>query len=402
MKQKWLILYAVIIVSWFSSCGEERSLSENEIDLLTPPETLITNLSDIATDVEYLPLQKTDSAVIGGIRDIKIIGDRIFIDSGNDIFCFDNTGRFLFNLDKKGRGPGEYPFLEKSGINSTGDILFVLYMDDLLIYKINQDGFSYMKTLSLRPKANSGVSLPSNLMFIPGQNDILLSYYAYGDEQFRNIVINLDGDTLKTRANFYKYNSQIKGGGISYANINYLFGGNLYTKEMQSDTIFTVDESLKITPYFILNCGGQQPTPEDFEEFLNQDISVIWYSAPFEDNLTIRKIIESGRYMMYGYNYQKTAYYELYDKKSNKKFSVNPETFFVDDISGGINFEPIKSIDDRLCSWIDAFTLKEYLTSDNFVGAIAKDPKRKATLENMAGSLEETDNPILIFVTPNR
>ena len=49
----------------------------------------------------------------------------------------------------------------------------------------------------------------------------------------------------------------------------------------------------------------------------------------------------------------------------------------------------------RLClKWL------EYVASEDFKNAEASDPKKKEYLKKLADSLEETDNPVLIVVTP--
>jgi hypothetical protein len=45
-------------------------------------------------------------------------------------------------------------------------------------------------------------------------------------------------------------------------------------------------------------------------------------------------------------------------------------------------------------------TLKKYVASEDFKNAQVKDLKRKDKLKELADRLKETDNPILIVVTP--
>jgi hypothetical protein len=49
---------------------------------------------------------------------------------------------------------------------------------------------------------------------------------------------------------------------------------------------------------------------------------------------------------------------------------------------------------------MDAMTLKKYVISEDFENALVKDPKKKSELKKLADSLNETDNPVLIIVTP--
>jgi ParB family chromosome partitioning protein len=49
---------------------------------------------------------------------------------------------------------------------------------------------------------------------------------------------------------------------------------------------------------------------------------------------------------------------------------------------------------------VEAITLKKYVAGEDFKNAQVSNPKKKNELKNMADSLSETDNPVLIIVTP--
>jgi hypothetical protein len=44
--------------------------------------------------------------------------------------------------------------------------------------------------------------------------------------------------------------------------------------------------------------------------------------------------------------------------------------------------------------------LKKFVDSENFKDAEVRDPNKKSELKRLAGSLKETDNPVLVVVTP--
>jgi hypothetical protein len=54
----------------------------------------------------------------------------------------------------------------------------------------------------------------------------------------------------------------------------------------------------------------------------------------------------------------------------------------------------------HLLSFVEAITLKNHFASEDFRNAKVKDPKNKDELKKFADSLKETDNPVLIAVTP--
>ncbi len=53
------------------------------------------NLSEIATRIEYIPLERTDQSLIGHVYDFEITDDCFFIDFEKDLFRYGSDGKFL-------------------------------------------------------------------------------------------------------------------------------------------------------------------------------------------------------------------------------------------------------------------------------------------------------------------
>lgn len=399
MKRTFVLLISIILLF---SCKKENKVGGGKIELLTLPESSITNLSDIATDIEYIPLQTINSSLVGTIGGLKIQGEKIFVRSTEEIFCFNKTGQFLFKLSKEGRGPGEYQYIYDFEINTNGDLLIFISNSEMMVYRIEEDGFVFIKSFSIKP---GGVDYPSEVLdiaFIPGRNDILISYQNTGEEPLSNIIINLEGDTLNSRPNYYKFKNRNNVGMSSpLANIKYVYNNSLFFKGMQSDTVFTINKNNDIVPYVVLDTEGTLPTPEDSYEFVNQDLSVIFTSVPFRNNLVIKNIIETDRFFLYGYSYLGTSVMEVYDKVEKKKYGINSDEFLVDDICGGVSFNPQISFDGKLYSWVDAFSLKKYFSDISYNGFDVKENGKikRMPMEELVDSLKDYDNPILIAVT---
>ena len=74
----------------------------------------------------------------------------------------------------------------------------------------------------------------------------------------------------------------------------------------------------------------------------------------------------------------------------------------INDLDGGL---PITDMDyyvengvEYITTLIDPFNLKVYTSSDEFKKVIPKYPKKKNDLEKLANELNETDNPIVVFI----
>jgi len=389
-KLFYLILTAVII----SSCGRKSLSPDDIIDLADLPESEINNLSEIATDVDYIRLQTTENSLIRYINDINRSEDKLYVFTSSQVLCFDQEGNYLYNLDNQGRGPEEYTFIYDWDISPENKILVLLIRDKTLIYNEIDDGFVYSKALKLNDQ-------PSNLDLSPDQKHILYSFGSTrGDEPFRYVLLNLDGDTLKTISNHYNY---VKNSRFTFAakweNLSFRSDNALHFKYFLSDTVFTLDQGNNIVPYIRFDSHGKQITPAALADFAEDT---------FTKHSYIGSLLETSRYLFYRYFSDKTLYLIVLDKNTHEKKNIyvatagNQNEYINDDIIGGVDFEPKFCIDDVLYSWVDALTLKDHVTSEKYNNSTVKYPEKKEELKELADSLDESDNPVLIVVTPNK
>jgi len=130
---------------------------------------------------------------------------------------------------------------------------------------------------------------------------------------------------------------------------------------------------------------------------------------------------ETSRYVFYYYWENRVYNCCLFDKTTKTKYNLDIGTFvetiansprdvdkikLKDDLSGGPDFsQDIRYLNThcsggKMFSWVDAITLKNYVAGEDFKNARVSNPKKKNELKNLADSLKETDNPVLIVVTP--
>ncbi len=392
---------SLLIILIIMSCGRNSSTSNNAIDILSPPESEISNLSELTSDIEYIPLMTSDSSLIGRISEIKVSGNIVYVRAGRELFCFDKTGKYLYKLNKTGRGPGEYQDFRNFDINSDGDRLVLLTNNTIMLYNVTGNKIIFNKLIDIKSEATNPIS---NIRFIPGRDNILISYDCFGNETYRNLIINLNGDTLNNRPNYYKFiNEKNMMGSSGSENIDFIYNNSLFFKEWESDTVFTLDKMNNIKPHIVLDTKGKQPTPGDFTRYLNLDISTMMTTSPTAQNVVINLILETDRYFFFRYTYLKEINIKIYDKKLKKILGINPKKFLTDDIAGGVDFMPFNYSDGKyLYSWVDALSLKKQISKDEFKALIVKSPQKRNALELTIKSIKETDNPVLIIVSPDK
>jgi hypothetical protein len=391
MKNLTTILLIVLLCSCNRSKNQTPVDELIKIDLLSDADITLSNLSEIASDIEYIPLQTKDSSLIGRIDKVVITDNYIYVKNGTaEILCFDKNGSFISKLSKTGRGPGEYTIIMDFDISSDNNKLILLVNGKILLYDINDNKYAFSKSIDLY----EGVL---KISFIPETDDILLSNGPwFGNETSLNLVINLDRDTLLLKPNCYKYEKS--GPGIRAINdaIQYKLGEKICFKEGLSDTIFYVNNKLdQFTTHLILDSHGTVLPPK-----VRGDME--YAKAHSGEFSSVAVAYEVPRYIFYYYMYKSTRHKIIYDKVSDKKYELALENAISEDLKGGPNID----LDMQNCTGtyfytsVDAIKLKKHIQSDDFAKADVQELKEKMELKKIADSVKETDNPLLIIVTP--
>ena len=410
------LLFMVMI--FFCSCGSKRSKDSSNsdsvirIDLLTEPKSTITKLSEIAANVEYIPLQTTKNSLLGEFA-VKIVSvyNKIYIKNsglGGDIMCFDLGGKFLFKLQNLGRGPEEYTSITDFDVSSDNKNLTVMSDVDrkLIVYGISDFGYTFKSSLSLKEP------IPLTISIVPETDYTFLSIEPWNiSAPYLSLLISSNGDTIHYKPNCYR-NRQDRTGAFMRTALLYSSEKLLCFKECFSDTVFYVDiKNKSFKPRIIFDTHGTSVTPE------------MWGHPERVGNLVteIFGIFETPRYVFYNYweNHIKNCH--LFDKTAKTKHNLDIGTFnetianiprdvdkikLKDDLCGGPDFnQDIRYLNTncsngKLFSLVDAITLKNYISSEAFKNAKVRDPKKKNELKNLADSINETDNPVLIVVIP--
>lgn len=371
----------------FLGCkGQREKPLNNIIDLVAPPLPQITNLSEVAVDISYVPLQTTDTSIISRISKFVVVNDYYYVEADETVTCFDKSGKFISKLDKKGRGPGEYEYISDMDISRDNKFIAIRAGNSLVIYSIKQSGFSFIRKLPFSQP-------PFNISFTGYDNNLLLQYSNNeGNKPYSRILINLNGDTLKVRPNYLKFT--MKDGWVSiflYENIKYWFNNVLYLKELQNDTLFCFDNNRFLVPKHIFDSKGKGVTPEARSDGL-------YFSNHGYEYIQVKEIFESEGYIYYSSSYDKIGGSFIVEKTTAKKYSVDSKKGFTDDLAGGVSFQPKYCNNGIFYSWIDAFKLKEFLSANGTEKKNVKNPDKSKSLTELAGKLDENDNPVLIVV----
>ncbi|BDD11063.1 hypothetical protein FUAX_34950 [Fulvitalea axinellae] len=106
LSKRLPLLFLIAIL--FGACSSEadKGFSVFPVD---PDNTAPADITEIAENVEVIPLETADSCMVGKWMQAKVTPDYLFVASARTkLFQFDRKGKFLRQIGKPGKGPGEY------------------------------------------------------------------------------------------------------------------------------------------------------------------------------------------------------------------------------------------------------------------------------------------------------
>ena len=161
---KSFFLLLAILLSF--SCGNKEkqniAVDLSSINLVegikNPVESLL--LSDLATDVEIIPLETSDNSLFNyeDIANIISTEHGLLISTGKRILHFDRKGKYIGDVGKFGEGPHDYYYTRGLGYNEATKEVHVPYnfstTNEIKIYKL-EDG-QFLRKIKI---ADHGVTL---------------------------------------------------------------------------------------------------------------------------------------------------------------------------------------------------------------------------------------------------
>lgn len=82
-----------------SSCGLKDEIFV--VDVLSVPTETVNFLSDVAENIDYVPLETKQECLIGHIHNFSVTDNgKFYVNQiGRGILAFDSAGKFLYKLD---------------------------------------------------------------------------------------------------------------------------------------------------------------------------------------------------------------------------------------------------------------------------------------------------------------
>ena len=347
-------------------------------------------LSDICDSLIYIPLETKKASLINSINRIDIDGDDLFIQDGWKLLHFNRSGKFINQIGRTGRGPGEYICVGFS-LNKKEKVIYAMANYKHRVMKFSYNG----KLLSNELKFNEYIVRPvysEKLNSIIGTDIYSLSK---NDSQIYNRIKTLDINNgvitdIKSKYfpdEFFKSNVNLR---ISlFGPQPYVYKGYAYFKELGSDTIFK-RERKGISPHIVLNnYKFKSPfTSETYATLLDLDRK----ERNLDEKFYSRVTSETSKYVLL---LSREPYF-IYDKEEKilRGIKLKDKQLLIDDIDTVCDFQKVKVINNKY--------LFTKMCAEDFIDAvvspkIGKQSKNRELLDSLVKGMTEESNPILVL-----
>ncbi len=366
----------------------------------------IRKLSTFARKLRYVRLETNPNCLV--TQNIKKIyiekGKIIIMDQAPFLKVFDAyTGKYLYNIGRKGQGPGELPYLYSSDVNPPNNVVLLNW--NKISNQFNLEG-KFIKQI-IHPQLNNKESIYSNSITI-NKNQYAAGIRYAGENQKTMIAVFNHKKQLITTCKSYENVIQHKiykgvfmpfgQAGVFYRSPNHI----RYFRGI-SDTIYSYHTAQRtFLPAFCFNYGKHKTTRKTWGDGENKDV------------IKISHICENRRYLFLDF-YTKNASPEPFDDEIYRNGSIctfkNTAILGVfDKKSGSLDFllQPIKGIrglkndlDEGIPFTVRSVSSKgeliDYHQSYKFLEYAEKFKNTSKSFKKLVEKIGEDDNPIVVI-----
>lgn len=364
-------------------CKQQIPDDAMNVRLRIPPEEMELAYSDIFEDFKIIPLQTSETSLIGEISKIRMTENHIFVlDSrqSNAVFIFEKNGKLVKKIASEGVGPGELLAPVNFMINEKDEQLIVFdgRQGKFLFYNTSGDFLFDIKKPSLASCFDM-LSLNGHFYFLVDGSENWRSRILKTDMNFGKklkIQSHFDGDfrLINGKKSRYFYERQDKKG--------------FFFKERNHNRIVLIGEN-GIDNHFLFSFSTSEFKPDTTSIYEAQDFSRrFWGSGQFAlgDDL-----IDSRGLTLLAINKGPEIKIALWKKGQNEVKIITSFKNDMDKIAPDINGIPPYNTDAGYFIWalhprdLEAINSAKPLY-ENFY------PKLSKTL-----SIDRDDNPILFI-----
>ncbi|HYQ56602.1 MAG TPA: 6-bladed beta-propeller [Draconibacterium sp.] len=346
-------------------------------------------LSMIADDISYIPLDNLFP--IGLVYSIRLSNDAIYLSMKNiGIVQYDRYGNYVRTIAKKGRGPNEIRYGMNFAIDIKGNLIYVLD-SGIKVYSMMGKLIREIETTNYISGTALNIEIFGSSLFLP-------DYGTFGEYKYDWIVLDTLGNMVSSKKTDLIFSKNTLPGTI------YEYRNRLYYFNYLNDTIFSISPNFDFRGAYRFS-NGDFRLPQDG---INLDLESL------QSLFKMSNMFETKKFVFLEYSYKEKWAMLIIDKEKHETFQgysnkrsghVSTEASIFNDLDEGLPLKGEPALvyytdnsSEYIVAFIYPFELKLHVASEAFKNSTPKYPEKKKELEQLANSLDENDNPVLMLV----
>jgi len=214
-KIEILMVAGLFLASCLNDIKNTVADDEPALDTVAFNDLAKTQESPKIRNYRFVPLETNEDCLIGDISSIRHHGGKFYIfdkHTARKIFVFDETGRFLYKIDKAGRGYGEYVEPNSFDVDSAGRV----YIQDLMSRKL---------IVYDRDSATSEIKVPMPFLefALTGDTDRLFLYKAFKDGKLDYLAGTYNTATSRAETSYLPSDPFRDGFDLPFYSVHWLY-----------------------------------------------------------------------------------------------------------------------------------------------------------------------------------
>ena len=375
------LLFCAIFIA---SCSNKQT--ESDIIRVNDAKRIKLNLSDYVVSLEYVPLETKQECLIDRYPSFFVLNEYIVVTTQRQCFLFDRSGKFIREIGRVGRGPGEYSStLGGEAVNEKKQTVLMQGWDKKIEYSFNGTVTGYFLNA---PGTSFTTAYASDSILVQG-------VLNYSGNAINQLVFNDQEKIVDSIPNyqFFKPFDSNASGGFGSEFYFYRYRGDLYYKNMFNDTIFRIKD-MKLHSVWVFDMGDYH-LPRSIMANLNTFTrEIIKYNR-------MLNILEADPFILFSLTRERGDSTFVYDKRKSQVFVMQKEQNlkgFYNNIDGGMPFWPTHiNQKQEMVSFLYPYDMKEMLTNDYFKQKSINDNSAHLRLRELLSRVNDEDNPVVVI-----
>lgn len=312
---KTVDILILLIISLLHSCSSPRQEDE-EIEKRIPiviEEGSKIKFSDVFEQVDYIPLETTDTSLVGIVERFRIFDNKACLICDKSLLMFDaNTGRAISKISKLGSAPEEYQSLHDASVCEDGNVE-LLDMNKRKIRRYDING-NFVSSLDLPSMSFS--------FFANGRNNYWLYNNNMSYEDIKSKVVCYDASKRMVKDLYFPIDTHLAG-------YFFVVEGNNFAKRQDdllffacpSEKIYSLKEGEEPSVAYTIDFG-RHAAPQDF--YKNDYSDIMEFSTEANKRgyvYFVNNFSANNSYIQLSFFLDKVAYWSIYSENEKKSYT---------------------------------------------------------------------------------